>query len=86
VYLETRCIAIELDTNGPGSITIQDKDGRESRLPADTVVLAAGYRPRTELADFAQARKIPCFIIGDAKEPRLAIDAIKEAYDCAQEL
>jgi pyruvate/2-oxoglutarate dehydrogenase complex dihydrolipoamide dehydrogenase (E3) component len=84
VYLETKCIAIELDKSG--SIAIQDKDGRESRLPADTVVLAAGYRAQGELAALAQARKIPCFIVGDAREPRLAIDAIKEAYDCAQEL
>jgi 2,4-dienoyl-CoA reductase-like NADH-dependent reductase (Old Yellow Enzyme family)/thioredoxin reductase len=86
VYLETKCTAIEFDKSGSGSVTIQDKDGKESRLPADTVVLAAGYRSQTELATLAHARKLPCFIIGDAREPRLAIDAIKEAYDCAQEL
>ncbi|MDR1429465.1 MAG: hypothetical protein LBI85_04175, partial [Spirochaetaceae bacterium] len=71
---------------GSGSITIQDKNGKESRLPSDTVVLAAGYRSRVELSTLAQARKLPCFIVGDAREPRLAIDAIKEAYDCAQEI
>jgi 2,4-dienoyl-CoA reductase-like NADH-dependent reductase (Old Yellow Enzyme family)/thioredoxin reductase len=86
VYLETKCTAIKLDNTGTGSITIKDKDGKESHIPVDTVVLAAGYRPQAELASLARIRNIPCFVIGDAREPRLAIDAIKEAYDCAQEI
>jgi 2,4-dienoyl-CoA reductase-like NADH-dependent reductase (Old Yellow Enzyme family)/thioredoxin reductase len=79
VYLGARCLEI-----GPGSLTIRDKENQERVLPADTVVIAAGYRPRAELAERAREKGIPCFVIGDAKEPRLAIDAIREAYDCAR--
>jgi 2,4-dienoyl-CoA reductase-like NADH-dependent reductase (Old Yellow Enzyme family)/thioredoxin reductase len=79
VYLQARCLEI-----GPGRMTIRDKANQEQALPADTVVIAAGYRSRTELAELAREQGIPWVAIGDAKEPRLAIDAIKEAFDCAQ--
>ena len=81
VYLGARCLEI-----GPGSVTIRDNENQERVLPADTVVVAAGYRPRTELAELARERGIPWAAIGDAKEPRLAIDAVKEAFDCARTL
>jgi NADPH-dependent 2,4-dienoyl-CoA reductase/sulfur reductase-like enzyme len=79
VYLRARCLEIS-----PGKVTIRDKEDQEQVLPADTVVLAAGYRSRTELAELAREQGIPWTAVGDAKEPRLAIDAIKEAFDCAQ--
>jgi NADPH-dependent 2,4-dienoyl-CoA reductase/sulfur reductase-like enzyme len=81
VYLGALCLEI-----GPQSVTIRDKESREQILPADTVVIAAGYRPRTELAELARAQGIPAEVIGDAKEPRLAIDAVKEAFDCARSI
>jgi NADH dehydrogenase FAD-containing subunit len=82
VYLNSRCLEII-----PGKVRIACAGGRERVLDADTVVLAAGYRAAgAALEDAAHAQNIPCVVIGDAKEPRLAIDAIKEAYDCAYAL
>jgi len=34
----------------------------------------------------AQWLKIPCHIIGDAKKPRFALDAIREAAELAREI
>lgn len=64
------------------------KDGELSELPYDTVVMAVGARSRNTapLADRAAELGIPCFIIGDAKQARRAIQAIAEATEVALQL
>jgi 2,4-dienoyl-CoA reductase (NADPH2) len=56
------------------------KNGQESLLPADTVVIATGVKPNRELAEqLKQLRgKIQNIVVGDCKEPRNIIDAIEE--------
>ena len=53
------------------------------QFPADTVILAVGSRPCNDLFQALQA-KIPHIIcIGDAQNPRKALDAIHQAYATA---
>jgi len=48
---------------------------------ADCVVLATGLKPNTELADALEEMGIEHYIVGDAKEPREALDAILEGFE-----
>lgn len=77
VYLCAKCVEI---TSDGAKIQLENKEILQ--LKVDHVILAAGYRPKN-LSDLAQRMGIPYQVIGDAKEARLAIDAIKEAFDCA---
>jgi pyruvate/2-oxoglutarate dehydrogenase complex dihydrolipoamide dehydrogenase (E3) component len=47
----------------------------------DTIVLAMGTRPNTVLRDKLQGSSIAIFVIGDAKVPRKAVDAIAEGSE-----
>ena len=68
----------------PSSV-VYSIDGQTAELPYDTVVIAIGARPRStvELEDRARELGIPYWVIGDAKQARRAIQAIKEATEVA---
>lgn len=70
------------------SAVVYSVDGKTAELPYDTVVIAIGARPRStaELEERAQQLGIPYWVIGDAKQARRAIQAIKEATEVALEL
>lgn len=80
VLLNTSCKRIEA-----GSVVVE-KEGGEQVLNADAVVLAIGSRPRDSeaLQEACRQRNIPFYVYGDAlAAPRLALNAIHEAYDAA---
>ena len=56
------------------------KDGNNESLPADTVVIAAGSSPENSLARQLDGVVSEVYTIGDAKEPRNALEAIKEGF------
>jgi 2,4-dienoyl-CoA reductase (NADPH2) len=58
-----------------------DRDGREEWIPGDTVVLAAGSRPVDSLYDQIKDRVKEIYVIGDAKSPRKALEAVAEGLD-----
>ncbi|MDO8473048.1 MAG: FAD-dependent oxidoreductase [Dehalococcoidia bacterium] len=65
-------------------LIVADKDGNETTLEADTVVLAVGMKRSENLAR-ALADKVPqVYVIGDCVEPRKVINAIREAYRAAR--
>ena len=83
----------ELEKNGITSITgaevkeisgnsvIFTASGEKKSLSADTVVLAAGYRPSTGLLENLKSAGVKeSYVIGDCLEPRKAMDAIKEGF------
>ena len=55
---------------------------------ADTIIAAVGSVPHyyDDLVQVAHWQNIPCHIIGDAKKPRFALDAIREAAELAREI
>lgn len=57
-------------------------------IEADTIIAAVGSipNPYADLEQTAQALNIPCHIIGDAKKPRFAVDAIREAAELARSI
>ena len=59
-------------------------DGREERLgPFDDVVVALGYDADTSLQRELESRVPEVYAIGDAVEPRTAVEAIREGAEVA---
>ena len=76
VLTETSCKALD-----KGKVVVEGKDG-EKTLEADAIILAVGSKARdTEsLVKQCEAMNIPYYVVGDASAPRLALNAIHEAY------
>ncbi len=70
------------------SVTYTDKAGEEHTVTCDTVVLAAGMRAKTALADsFVTDCDVPEWVqIGDCVRARTVEQATAEAYNAAMEL
>lgn len=63
------------------------KHGGERReLPADTVVLAQGYRPNSELTKELEALGVPVHVIGDAVKCRTALEAVWEGSETGRRI
>lgn len=80
ILLNTACREIRA-----GQVLVDSPEGQKV-LEADAVVMAIGSKPQpTEaLKDVCREQGIPCYVIGDAlAAPRLALNAIHEAYDAA---
>lgn len=67
---------------------IVDKNGTEEKISSDHVIVAVGAKSRDSrtLEDACNKLRIPYYIIGDAKKPRRALDAIAEASITAREI
>ena len=72
VVQELRMAGVEILTGvayeriEPGSVLIRDAEGAERRVPADTVVIAAGQEPETALARSLAGAGRPHVVIGGA--------------------
>lgn len=75
VRVETETSVVRFLDDG----AIVSKDGKESRLEGfDTIVLAMGTKAVNPLRDQLEGKVGELYVIGDALEPRQAIDAIEE--------
>jgi len=57
-----------------------EREGREELIPGDTVVLATGARASKNLYDQIKGRVKEIHVIGDAKSPRKALEAVAEGF------
>lgn len=64
------------------AVVVESEKGTES-IPADTVILAVGAVPADDLARQVQQNGIEIITIGDAKEPRKIVDAVREGFEAA---
>ena len=63
------------------------RNGQEETIGgADSIVLALGVRPVNELAEQLKGKVAEIHVIGDAKEPRKAWDAVQEGAIVAREI
>lgn len=81
--LETKCK--EITEKG---IVVENKDGEEELIEADTVIYAVGMKPRDEEAwDFKKAKGITeFFVIGDCVRPTRVKDAVHHGYHAAMDI
>lgn len=63
-----------------------ERDGAESLLPADTVVLAVGARSENTLAKQLKDKVSELYLVGDAVTPRKITEAIREGFETALQL
>jgi NADPH-dependent 2,4-dienoyl-CoA reductase/sulfur reductase-like enzyme len=79
VHVQSKCVTI-----APDRITVE-KDGARKDIPADAVVIAIGAKPDPD-GIFAMSSKFAkeCYVIGDAKKPGNAINAIWQGHETAR--
>ena len=82
VTLRTGLRALRVTETG---LLCTDREGREEELPADTVLLAAGMRPRAEAWDLRGTAPV-VELIGDCVSPGLIRDAVFRGYHAAIDL
>jgi pyruvate/2-oxoglutarate dehydrogenase complex dihydrolipoamide dehydrogenase (E3) component len=68
------------------SVTLLIEDREQILSPVDQVIIAVGLKPRRQLKEILQSRKIRHFIIGDALQPRRIIEATEEGARAAWSL
>ena len=78
----TKCVEI-----GEGFITAE-KDGEKLKIECDSVVIATGSVPSdySAIKEYCEKNAIPYYIIGDAKKPRHAVEAIAEGAEVARKI
>ncbi len=69
----------------PQGVIIQ-REEKEEFIPADTVILATGVKPVNALYEHLQNKVKEVYLIGDAKEPRRALEAVAEGLAIAREI
>ena len=58
-----------------------ERDGKRETLPADAVILATGAVASRELYEALQDSGVAVHLVGDAKEPRRIVEAIREGFE-----
>jgi NADPH-dependent 2,4-dienoyl-CoA reductase/sulfur reductase-like enzyme len=61
-------------------VVIRTSTGQKKVIEADTVVLAAGSTPNTELAAALKGKVVQVVSVGDCVEPRSIMEALEEGY------
>jgi len=77
VKLVSQAMAREIGDRG----VLIESQGQEECVPADTVVLAAGAKPVNSLYEQMKGRFKEIHLIGDAKDPRKALEAVAEGLE-----
>lgn len=57
------------------------QDDHEIHFPIETVIMSVGVRPNRELADALKQNEFEVVVIGDAAQPRKALEAIWEGFN-----
>jgi 2,4-dienoyl-CoA reductase-like NADH-dependent reductase (Old Yellow Enzyme family)/NADPH-dependent 2,4-dienoyl-CoA reductase/sulfur reductase-like enzyme len=70
----------------PNGISSADRAGNTHTFAADNILIAVGYRPKTELVESLRGITPEFYVIGDAARPRNMMRAIREGYDAAVDL
>ncbi|MDD4860126.1 MAG: FAD-dependent oxidoreductase [Dehalococcoidales bacterium] len=63
-----------------GEVTVTTADGKSQSIPADSVVLAAGFRPNDSLLSELQGKVPEIYNIGDSAKVRHIMGATSEGY------
>ncbi|KPK25896.1 MAG: NADH:flavin oxidoreductase [Nitrospira bacterium SG8_3] len=85
VMSELKRLGVTIVTGATALEVIQDglkfeKEGVVETLHADSIVIATGAKSERELMNGMKDLVSEVYVIGDAKEPRNALEAIKEGY------
>jgi 2,4-dienoyl-CoA reductase-like NADH-dependent reductase (Old Yellow Enzyme family)/thioredoxin reductase len=65
---------------GEGSVLVTTADGNRVTIPADTIVIAVGYKANDRLREALEGKVSEIYCIGNASEPRRILEATSEGY------
>lgn len=85
VEIITTAKVAEILTDGVRYIKDVDDQGQTLR-GIDTIVIAVGTKSNNSLCEKLKGSSIPTFVIGDAKEPRKAVEAIAEGSEIGRSI
>jgi 2,4-dienoyl-CoA reductase-like NADH-dependent reductase (Old Yellow Enzyme family)/NADPH-dependent 2,4-dienoyl-CoA reductase/sulfur reductase-like enzyme len=77
---------LKFDSLFAGGVKCIDREAREVKLKADTVIFAVGSRAKNDLVEELGGKVKDLKAIGDAKEPRRIRDAISEGFTTAWDI
>jgi len=83
---ENVCIisgAKEIEITDKGLI-YTDKEGKRTALEADTIVPTSPLKSNTELLKDLEGRVTELYLIGDANQPGMIVDAVRQGYQAAR--
>lgn len=87
--IESHKVAYKVSTSvtgiGEGFVTASDSEGSKD-YPCDTVVMAAGFRSDSALADVLKAAGHRVFTIGDYNRPRKVVNTTGEGFKVIMDL
>ena len=63
-----------------GSVLVTTAEGKKETIPADTVIIAVGYKANERLYKALEGKVPEIHCIGNAAEPRRILEAISEGY------
>ena len=78
IKVNTNTEVIDLPKEG---VLVRGSDSSEMVIPCDCVVIAVGFKPRTDLANELKSKGFNIEIIGDAKFSRKITEAIAEGFE-----
>lgn len=81
VAMYTNATVVEVNEEG---VVFEDKAGNITTIPADTVVVATGYKANNPLEEGLKAAGIPVQVVGDAKQARKVNQATHEGYEAGK--
>lgn len=67
-------------------LNLIDKDGNQQTIEADTIVTALPLSPNTELGEKLKDIVPEVFMIGDCREPRLIVDAVRDGLQTGHDV
>jgi len=63
-----------------GSVKVTTAEGKKETIPADTVIIAVGYKANDQLYKALEGKVPEIYCIGNSSEPRRILEAIREGY------
>ena len=82
VRTETKAKAVEIT---PSGVRV-DRDGASEFFEGDSVVLAVGFRPNTELSQELQGKASEVYSIGDCVKPQRIAQAIDAGFNIGRQI
>jgi 2,4-dienoyl-CoA reductase-like NADH-dependent reductase (Old Yellow Enzyme family)/thioredoxin reductase len=67
------------DVSG-GSVHLTTSEGKREMIPADTIIIAVGYKANDDLYKVLQGKVPEIYCIGNSSEPRRILEATNEGY------
>jgi NADPH-dependent 2,4-dienoyl-CoA reductase/sulfur reductase-like enzyme len=63
-----------------GSVHVATADGKKEAIPADTIIIAVGYKANDRLYKTLEGKVSEVYCIGNSSEPRRVLEATSEGY------